>query len=142
MAKWCINALQVRGSKEDVAKFRKQAKGFPPGPSPGPGELPDAFNFHSLIPVPVGDLGYEYLDDWEKENWGCIWGAYDSQIMKESDRCLLYNFKTPVSPPLKLIAQVSKDWPTLIFELGYAQRGKGYTGMAKADAGRLEDHRS
>ena len=142
MPNWCDNTLRVSGPEEEVARFREQAKGFEPGMTPEPGQLPEALNFHRLIPVPGQLLVNESLDftDWEETHWGCKWGACNSQIVDEWDERLIYTFETPWSPPLEFIEQVSKEWPTLIFVLEYEESGNGFKGLARAEAGKLEDH--
>ncbi len=145
MPNWCHNQLTISGPAEDVQRFKEKAVGHSPwlrAEEVGPQE-PDLLNFHSLCPVPeelvkqgYGEAGYR----WERENWGCKWGARETQILDEWNGAILYQFDTAWVPPLEFIEHVSKDWPQLAFELDYTEGGMGFKGMAKAQGGQLDDH--
>ena len=143
MANMCENYLRISGPADDVGRFKERAMGYSPWHMPVSGEAPEPLNFHSLLPIPdeVLAAGYHAAGyEWEYEHWGCKWGACGSRIVDDWDEGLLYEFDSAWSPPLQFIEQVSRQWPTLVFVLEYEESGDGYKGLAKAEAGTLEDH--
>ena len=120
-------------------------------PEPGPTVV---FSFHGLYPVPedyrrfpydcnrareIGELvgeprtqgGYS----WEIENWGCKWGAAESYLNHVEPTYLSYAFDTAWAPPLEFLETVSSKWPTLSFEIDYAEPGMGFEGTAVYEGG-------
>ena len=51
MPNWCNNTLRVFGPDEAVIRFKEQAVGYSPW-TPIQEQERNAFNFHSLVPVP------------------------------------------------------------------------------------------
>lgn len=105
------------------------------------------FSFHSLYPVPeefmsfpydcsrareIGELvgntrpygGYR----WEQIHWGCKWGGCETELLLEEEGYIEYSFDTPWGPPMEFIEKISKDWPTLCFEITYEEPGMGFAG--------------
>ncbi len=145
MPNWCHNQLTVSGPADEVKQFKETAVGHSPWLSAAEvgREKPDPLNFHSLFPVPeeLVKAGYnEAAYHWERDHWGCKWGAREIQILDEWSGGILYQFDTAWVPPLELIEHVSKDWPQLTFDLEYEECGIGFKGAAKAQAGQLNDH--
>ena len=142
MADWCNNILEISGPVETVAMFKEKAVGFSPWRVPEPDEEPSILNFHNLIPIPPEVLAAGFDPDghnWERENWGCKWGACHAEIEDESDGHLSYSFDTAWMPPVRFIEKVSAAWPTLLFSLTYHGEGASFEGDATAQAGKLED---
>ncbi len=143
MPNWCENHLAVRGPAQDVQRFREKAIGHSPWLKPEEivPNKPDPLNFHSLYPVP-GELvkaGYnEAAYHWEREHWGCKWGACETQVTDECDGYVAYYFLTPWSPPVEFIEQVARDWSTLRFVLDYEEPGNGFKGLAKVQANQID----
>jgi len=137
MPNWCENSLEVAGTKEDIKKFKSQAN-------------LEAF-FESFIPKPsdifLGDINQEaekkYGDknwyDWNIKNWGTKWDASEPELMKETERMLIYNFLTAWSPPIEWLEKVTKLYPALRFKLTYNEPGMAFHGRAKAYQGKLYD---
>ncbi len=145
MPNWCHNQTTVSGPPDEVQRFKEKAVGHSPWlPAAEVGrEKPDQLNFHSLFPVPeeLVKAGYnEAAYHWERDNWGCKWGARETQILDEWDGGVIYEFDTAWVPPLEFIEHVSKQWPRLTFDLEYEECGIGFKGAAKAQAGQLNDH--
>jgi hypothetical protein len=140
MPNWCNNTLRVTGPKADVARFKKQAVGHSPWPKVS--QNAEALNFHSLVPIPAQVLsaGYEAAGyDWERDNWGCKWGACNPELLDDSDRELLYQFDTAWSPPITFLGSAAKQWPTLNFVMEYEEGGMGFKGVAEAQGETIED---
>lgn len=109
-----------------------------------------AFSFHALFPVPedfrrfpydcnqarkvgeaVGEARTHGGYTWEINNWGCKWGGTESSLVNEEPSFLQYTFDTAWSPPEEFINKISKDWPTLCFELEYEEPGMAFAGRAE-----------
>ncbi len=122
MPNWCNNKLAVYGPDADVKRFKQQALGHSPWQ---PEEKPNVFNLHSLVPVPPDIIaaGYETAGyDWEREHWGCKWGACHAELADEWEGHLTYTFDTagprrwPVSQesarngPLSSSCSITRRW--------------------------------
>jgi hypothetical protein len=125
--------------------FKEKALGHSPWSRPE--ELvnvePSVLNFHSLLPVPdeVLAAGYEKACyDWEKKNWGCIWGTTEATILDEWEGLVMYEFNTAWSPPLEFLEALAKKWPNLVFVLEYEEPGCAFQGLAKFQGEHHEDH--
>ena len=145
MPNWCANKLTIRGPAAEVLAFKEKAVGHSPWSRPE--ELvnvePSVLNFHSLVPVPdeVLAAGYEAAGyDWEKKNWGCMWGANDTLVVDEWERVVMYEFNTAWSPPTEFCVAVAKQWPTLVLILEYEEPGCAFKGLAKFQGEKHEDH--
>ena len=140
MPNWCVNRLTVKGPVADVASFREKAVGYPPWL---PKEVPDPLNFHSLLPVPADLVANEYseaAETWERDHWGCKWGAAECELIDAWPNELIYGFQTAWSPPIEFLKAVSQQWPTLVFLLDYEEPGECFKGICKAHQGQVEDH--
>ena len=95
------------------------------------------------VPVPeeVVKARYDAAGyDWEKENWGCKWGATNSVLVDAWDGHLEYAFDTAWSPPIKLLENLAKQWPNLAFVLQYEELGLAFKGIATFRGDIKEDH--
>lgn len=143
MPNWCNNHLRITGPAKDVERFKEKAIGHSPWEKPPANVEPEILNFHSLMPIPdeVLKAGYEDAGyDWERNNWGCKWGACEPGLVDEWDGGLIYGFDTAWSPPLPFVEHLSKTWPNLAFILDYEEPGMCFKGLARATNGTLEDH--
>ncbi len=151
MPNWCDNILDVYGPPEEVARFKAQAVGYCPFMTDEERARtePCEFSFHNLFPIPTevlvkGDEG-SAVYHWECENWGVKWGAECDTVYCCFDETipyrLHYRFDTPWDPPIKFLKHVSKNWPSLVFFLGYTGEGIEFIGVAKAKAGKIVDYR-
>ena len=141
MPNWCHNKLTITGPEADVQAFKERAVGHSPWLKPE-GD-PDVLNFHSLVPVPeeVLKAGYESAGyDWERENWGCKWGAENPTILDEWPGHVEYEFSTAWSPPDKFLQTVAVQSPALVLILEYEEPGMAYKGLAKFQGAVHEDH--
>ena len=140
MPNWCDNHLIIKGPDMDVLAFKQKAVGHAPWHEPKP--EPNVLNFHNLVPIPGEVLKADYSSagyDWELKHWGCKWGACHTDIVDEGEGYLGYRFDTAWSPPIAFVEHVSKEWPTLIFVLEYEESGIGFKGLARAQAGAIDD---
>ena len=144
MPNWCFNHLRVTGPAEDVTRFQNQASGFSPWPTSPAGPPPEVFDFHSLLPIPADVLatgnpaaGHE----WQRQHWGCRGGVEEATLVDEWEGGVIYEFETAWTPPLAFLESVSRQWPALLWELDYEEALAGFQGLARAEAGVMEDHR-
>lgn len=87
------------------------------------------------------EAGYEKAGyDWEREHWGCKWGAGSAQTMDEWEGHLIYTFDTAWSPPIALLQRIGLQWPMLTFLLDYEEMGVGFKGICKVKGDSIEDH--
>jgi hypothetical protein len=142
MPNWCNNKLAVYGPEEDVTRFRERAIGCSPWTHIKE-QKGNVLNFHSLVPIPPDVLSAEYDlagYDWEVANWGCKWGACDSELTDEWEGHLAYTFDTAWAPPVAFLTKLAPQWPTLIFLLDYEEMGMGFKGITKVQGDVIEDH--
>lgn len=103
----------------------------------------DPRNFHSLVPIPreVLAAGYEKAGyDWERENWGCKWGACHAELVDEWEGHLIYTFDTAWSPPTAFLKKLGPRWPVIVCVLEYEEMGMGFKGLCKVAGESIEDH--
>ena len=128
MPNWCENKLAVYGPTETVLKFHSYG-----------------LDFNKLYPQP--DNVDEYETDmpgwwnWRCKNWGTKWGAsnlasYRGSTLDE-DAEFSYQFQTAWAPPIALLKNITKSWPTLEFYLRYEEPGVGFAGAFRILNGRI-----
>jgi hypothetical protein len=152
MPNWCNNLLKVLGPENDIATFTKRAVGYAPWMTDKEkaNEKPCQLNFHSLVPIPKEVVNGDEagIEQWEKENWGCKWGAslggarheVVSVSAKTVPTIAAHSFDTPWGPPIPFLKTVSDKWPTLIFLLDYDEPNMQFKGIAQAKAGKTENY--
>jgi len=144
MPNWCLNHLHVSGPTEDLKRFKAQAVGVPPWSSASQEEIekPNPLNFHSLRPIPPEVLAMDYHDtgyNWEVANWGCKWGAVETELIEQRNGGLVYEFGSAWSPPVQLLTHLGPQWPELNFLLEYEEPGMGFQGVCKVHGDEVED---
>ena len=136
MPNWVLNVLQINGDAEEAKRFVEQAKS----------ENRD-LDFNRFIEVPKELIetkesfypksdprheerikeramlkekyGFEGWYDWCVENWGTKWNACETEYMEpsESDKAPYYIFQTAWDSPIPVILEMSRQFPTLTFNL-------------------------
>jgi hypothetical protein len=78
--------------------------------------------FNKIIPKPAKTKGgYGYWYDWRTENWGTQWDAYYDFLVSEKPKPMInetgdrIRFQTAWSPPLPVILELSRKYPSMIF---------------------------
>ena len=96
-------------------------------------------DFHKIIPVPMeilkkgyGDSGY----DWQVDNWDTKWNAYDLSTDSSEGYCR-FSFDTAWAPPVLVVAQLAKLFPSLEFEHFFDESGMGFQGTNRYLEGAL-----
>ena len=141
MPNWYHNTLTVRGKPQEIAAFKLKAAQNVHNEEPGP------INFHNFVPVPNALLNYggaertagdfiispsrqlsaeeqnaqaakEARIEWERENWGCKWGAIRSELEpSEDDTKAVFHFDTAWGPPMRFLMKVAQLNTELLFIL-------------------------
>ena len=131
MPNWCSNNLIVRGSTEEIARFKEKAS-----------DNEEVLSLNTLCPkpesissAPYDPVGYQ----WEQMNWGTKWGVCESAISAHSSTSVHYSFDSAWSPPLMGFITASKDFPTLEFTVYYEEQGCDFMGRAVISNGSIDD---
>jgi hypothetical protein len=109
----------------------------------------DGFDFNTLVPQPPnmyhGDLSSEDDKDfkvnwsnWNRENWGTKWGAYQCSHGIENDRAFV-KFDTAWSPPYPVMAAFCNRFQ-IPFEHRYFDEGENFWGIDTWGPSRWGDH--
>lgn len=77
--------------------------------------------------------GYE----WCVSNWGTKWGMYDFSEIETGKTFANVSFQSAWAPPLPLILKASEMFPEIVLTLRYFERGAGYKGVLKVQAGNV-----
>ncbi len=128
------------GGRRD--RFKQKAVGCAPWGQEGE-RAQNVLNFHSLVPIPteVIEAGYDPAGyDWERNHWGCKWGACSAELADEWEGHLIYLFDTAWSPPIAFLEKLGPQWPTLKFVLDYEEISMGFKGICKVAGDSVEDH--
>lgn len=74
---------------------------------------------------------------WCVANWGTKWNAGDAIVVTDGNGQALFTFMTAWNAPLPIIQKIAKDFPTLSFDLIYADEdygnGAGYVSFQKGE---------
>jgi hypothetical protein len=73
--------------------------------------------------------------DWKVKHWGVKWDACEGSIDEMTDQRFTVRFDAPWGPPVLWLRKVCLDFPTLKFELAFAEGGMGYWGVISTQNG-------
>ena len=74
---------------------------------------------------------------WNVNNWGCKWDAGSVEVdLNEKDKCLYYHFDTAWNPPIPVIKELAKQYPTASISFGYEEE-TGWGGEMDFEKGEL-----
>jgi hypothetical protein len=83
------------------------------------------FRFGNVIKKPK----YEKDETgWNIMHIGCKWDAVNAECMLRENNMLAYDFKTPWSPPIPGVTEISSMFPDLTFTLTYHECGMAFGG--------------
>lgn len=92
-------------------------------------------DFAMVIPVPAnietGNCTRQHPEgvicwlDWNVENWGTKWNAYQTEIEQLDDGTAQLRFQTAWSHPHPVIEALSKRFPDTVIEVAYADEDFG-----------------
>ena len=142
---WCENQLTVSGPQSDVHAFVHAIRGVPESwgdPDPRPEQ---ALCFQNAVPIPETVVAQGYSDvgyDWCTAHWGTKWEpnlTADVDVVDDTaeSSSVSYNFDTAWCPPDQWFVGVVAQWPTLGFQLRYAEPDTDLFGETAADHGQV-----
>jgi len=82
----------------------------------------------------------QHVARFRNSNWEGRLQARYGELIESSDRRFVCEFKT-VSPPTELLRRISSHWSKLAFLLDYELQHQRVKGLAKAEAGELQDYK-
>tara|TARA_R110000787_G_scaffold60573_1_gene137335 strand:- start:11 stop:448 length:438 start_codon:yes stop_codon:yes gene_type:complete len=131
MPNWTNNILNICGHPDAVDKFVAH--------------MGDVMDFEKVIPPPknmfrdnlssedaerCSEEGIPTRREWQSENWGTKWNAYNREGSVEIEKYenmnlkqATYRFNTAWDTPRGVIAALWKQWPDLDFDGGYVHEG-------------------
>lgn len=124
MPNWCSNRLTVTGDSKDILRFTEKCA-LEPHP-----DGDQVFDFGKIIPVLVDDPKWR-LDHWGTDRVG-FYAELDDELADDDDddeSRLEYQFDTAWSPPLPVVLEASRQFPSLVFELRYEESGEEFHGI-------------
>ena len=147
MPNHCANTLKVTGEFHEIQRFRDQAETECPEDSPEYEMM--QFDINNFIPMPDEYENYSSPNsdeeaatrltkqygapdwyDWADINWGTKWGCYESELVDATENELFYRYQTAWAPLNQVaMCRLSEMFPTLTFELEYAEQGMCFWGQ-------------
>lgn len=135
MPNWSFNTMRVCANDENEDKEVKRLRDYIEKVSKDKdgNEIKVPISFQNIIPMPVElegttspseepnqDLidkyGFDNWYDWRWKNWGTKWDACDAHGGLEEGGVLTIRFDTAWSFPTPIAVELSKQFPTLLFE--------------------------
>ena len=153
MPNYCDNSLYIRGSQDELKRFKKFAGGygFPwTNNIPNIDEKPPVFlelDLYKFIkpadncPMSYNDYGY----DWARINHGTKWGCFDTNVSEIENNRLDYHFTTAWSPfSEEVFYKMTELFPKLEFLYKYHEGGCDFYGKMHShgefEDGEISDH--
>ena len=146
MPNWVFTQMEVRGSEEEVKRFRDGIgeKGFCESYFPCPQELRDTLSGWSSdqavqaerekqYEANIAKYGYRDWYDWSCANWGTKWGDCDFQMDDPYDKGDTWvshaQYNTAWSPAEGALKTISAMFPTLLFITEFDEEGGHFAGV-------------
>jgi hypothetical protein len=141
MPNWVDNTILVRGSHEELTRFKNHIDTQPEYAQEGDY---DGFSFHSFITLPKGadkevylgthgvvageEVGKEDINwyNWNTTNWNTKWDACDVDVSLSSLptgelESIFITYRTAWSPPEPVWPAMSRMFPELLFKFWYEE---------------------
>lgn len=148
MPNYCENELNIRGSKEVIAKFiEKYMQVDLMGPLKSTHGVFNGYSvmhmldFEKIKPTPLKENG-DIIDDWYNwrlSNWGTKWNCDGSAMSikdyDENDLVLSMGFTTAWTPPYELMQYLSSIEPDIRIEMRYYEPGCAFAGENEFEKG-------
>lgn len=77
--------------------------------------------------------------NWNLDNWGTKWDAYEVQVERQSDNILVITFDSAWSPPIPVIQAMQTQHPELSIIATYEEEGMMFQGDILSDGTVLHD---
>lgn len=111
MPNYVMNKIEARGSNQDIMELLQKCTIKHKGKK--------HFSLNKIIPMPEDPQPNWY--NWSIEHWGTKWDAIDSEIIILSDEKVSISFMTAWECPFTALKEMSKMFPEITFEGGYAE---------------------
>jgi len=128
MPNWCLNKIEVFGSKESLDKFAELAK-KPSDLMREYYEEGDIINLSLSSTVPPEKIDMKHLN----EIWGVNRDIFDAEVERPTDEQLEYRFSSAWKPPMEWLKTTAEKFPELFFSLTYIEPGEVFCGFAEAE---------
>lgn len=145
MPNWCLNNVKITGEPCEIERLFGRVRRTEDGGVtllgtyfPCPDELADSASPSPRAEEMKEKYGFPDWYEWCSENWGSKWPECRMRIEHEkgSDTALL-DFDSAWAPPLAGYAEISKQFPSLIFEFYYEEPGCAFCGNARIVNGEI-----
>lgn len=84
----------------------------------------------------IAKYGYDGWYNWQCNNWGTKWGAYDVVGWDNNERgYAIVTFFTAWTPPTPFLVSASKVYPNIKFKNAYSDEGGGFVGQVEIEDG-------
>lgn len=90
----------------------------------------------------ISKYGYPDWYSWKNANYGTKWGAYDADEWEISEGSAKIYYRTAWSPAINFFITVSKQFPSLVFTMEYADEGGGFVSCTMISNGEITDDKS
>lgn len=77
---------------------------------------------HSIQKDYIKKYGYDNWEDWSLNNWGCKGGAFDTEVISDTE----FSFCTINATPHPAMVRMSMKYPKVEFRIRYADEDVGY----------------
>lgn len=90
----------------------------------------------------VSKYGYADWYSWKIANHGTKWGAYDAGEWEINEGFATISYSTAWSPATEFFTTVSKQFPSLVFTMEYADEGGGFVCRTLVSNGKITEEES
>jgi hypothetical protein len=130
MPNWCQNKLTIKGTECEIGRFLNAVR-----------SKDSRFDANTIIPEPKTFRTVEDRLEWRCKNWGTH--TIDDRDLRISPGSVSDTgefqiglcFDTAWVPPVPVIIEVSKRFPTLEFDLEYWENGCDFEGVYRVKHG-------
>lgn len=117
-----LDTLKNRFSIKDISRVAKNAADYTPDENERKLGISDYESLGKMYLKNLEEYGAPDWYDWRINNWGTKWNAYETKLLNDNS----IGFQTAWSTPLDIIKALSLQYPSLQFEVKYADEDYGY----------------
>lgn len=117
-----LDILKNRFSIKDISRIAKNAADYIPDEKERKLGISDYESLGKMYLKNLEEYGTTDWYDWRINNWGTKWNAYETKLLNDNS----IGFQTAWSTPLDIIKELSLQYPSLEFEVKYADEDYGY----------------
>ena len=114
---WCLNILSITGSPSSLGIFECENR-----------DEKNNLSFAKSVPLiniietrspslDDEDLNDIHFDEEAVKNWGCGWDCYCFELERKDSNKYVYEFDTPINPPIGWLEKVSLKYRDLEFDM-------------------------